>query len=140
MPDASSSGVVAQEAHAPRQVGRTTLGGLLLGRGFQVSEPRDERRVESGLQGGDVGFDRRAAPRLLRVHAYPTRNGDERPRMQAHDAPSGAAPERRGHNAAANHDRDRSRVAVLGLADSLPHDDPIRASLLSAPSVASVLG
>ena len=40
----------------------------------------------------------------------------------------------------ANHHRELSRVTILKLADSLPAEEPLRRTFLSAPSVSRVLG
>ena len=46
---------------------------------------------------------------------------------------------RLGHNAAAEQHRASSRATILGLADSLPHDEPLRTRFLSAPAVRQIV-
>jgi hypothetical protein len=47
---------------------------------------------------------------------------------------------RLGNNAAAEQHRASSRATILRLADSLPHDEPLRVTFLSAPPVRQIVG
>jgi hypothetical protein len=47
---------------------------------------------------------------------------------------------RLGNNAAAEQHRASSRATILRLADSLPHDEPLRVRFLSAPPVRQIVG
>jgi hypothetical protein len=74
------------------------------------------------------------------TNALTTMNGFEVPlaEWRVH-ATATELSELRGDRVAANHHRERSRATILRLANSLPEDDPLRLTFLSAPRISTIV-